>query len=277
MDETLARRLEGVGTGRSRSPAPAHIPVALRSVTRQRVSRGRFPPIVGKKILLVKWVIDEGEAAIGVEGRRLKFRRGDVAVHMPSGPHQFWVLSDECEMTWFSLDGPVVEEFALAMGLRAGVYSYGDPPVDRIASMIELMRDYTMAGHRRASLAAIGMLYELVDRIAMTHVPSVVSQAQRLIHTEFADPDLSVDTIAERLHYHRGSLSRVFHKYTGTTIMNYITQVRLQHARTMLLHTEDRIGDIALRCGFREANYFCRWVSKHTGIPPSKLRRESVM
>jgi transcriptional regulator GlxA family with amidase domain len=41
------------------------------------------------------------------------------------------------------------------------------------------------------------------------------------------------------------------------------------------MHTEDRVGDVAVKCGFREANYFCRWLQKHTGLTPSKLRRES--
>ena len=50
-----------------------------------------------------------------------------------------------------------------------------------------------------------------------------------------------------------------------------IRQVRLQHARMLLMNTEQRIADIALRCGFRESNYFCRWISRHTGLPPRDL------
>lgn len=275
MDEPLARRLEGVGIGRSRTPPPRNVPIALRSATRQRVSRGRFPPIVGRRIALFKWVI-EGEAAIGVEGRRLKFRPGDVAVYTSSIPHQFWALSDTCELCWFSVDGPVVEEFMLALGLQPGAYAYGPPPVAQIEELIESFKGYTVQEQRHASLLAIRLIYEVADRISTTQVPSVVQQVQQFIHAEFADPNLSVDSIAARLHYHRGSLSRVFHKHTGVTIIEYITQVRLHHARTLLAHTQDRISDIALRCGFHEPNYFCRWIHKHTGTTPSKLRRESV-
>jgi AraC family L-rhamnose operon transcriptional activator RhaR len=70
-------------------------------------------------------------------------------------------------------------------------------------------------------------------------------------------------------------MSRVFHKYTGVTIVDYIAQVRLQHARMLLMNTEERISDIANKCGFHEANYFCRWIIRHTGLPPSKLRRSA--
>ena len=41
---------------------------------------------------------------------------------------------------------------------------------------------------------------------------------QQIIHAEFTDPDLSVDRIADQLNYHRGSMSRAFHRHTGVTI-----------------------------------------------------------
>jgi AraC-like DNA-binding protein len=276
MHEILARGIDGVGLGRSNQPAPMNIPLALRTAVHKRVSQGRFPPVQHPRILLAKWVI-AGQAAIGVEGRRLKFGPGEVALHLPADPHQFWVLSESANMCWFSADGPLAEEFVMAMGIKSGVYRFGEAPVDRIDEMVNSLRDYSMSGERRSSLLAIRMLYDIADRIGTSQLPSVVQQAQQVIHAEFSDPDLNVDNIAQRLHYHRGSLSRVFHKHAGITIMNYVTQVRLQHARTLLTNTEDRIGDIAVKCGFREPNYFCRWISKHTGIAPSKLRRDWVV
>jgi AraC-like DNA-binding protein len=257
--------------GRTRAPAPPGVPVALRSATRQRVTHGRFAP-ANRPITMVKWVLT-GEAAIGVEGRRLKFGPGDVAVYVPSIPHQFWVLSEQAEMCWFTVDGPLNEEFVLGLELHPGVYSYGGPPpLEQIEQMMESLRDFTIDGQRRGSLLAIQSLYEIANRIRNAPIPSVVRQAQQIIHADFQDPDLSVDRIADQLNYHRGSLSRAFHKYAGVTIIDYVSQVRLQHARMLLMNTEQRIADIAMRCGFRESNYFCRWISRHTGLPPSKLR-----
>lgn len=276
MAELQVQPIEGVTVGRTRAPAPAGVPIALRSATRQRVARGRFAPVMGRPITMVKWVIS-GEAAIGVEGTRLKFGPGDVAVYVPSIPHQFWVTSEQAEMCWFTVDGPLNEEFLLGLELHPGVYSYGGPPpLDEIEKMMECLRDFTVHGQRRGSLLVIQCLYEIANRIRKVDVPSVVRQAQQIIHTDFTDPDLSVDRIAAQLNYHRGSMSRAFHKYAGVTLIDYIAQVRLQHARMLLMNTEQRISDIAERCGFREATYFCRWVNRHTGLPPSKLRRATT-
>jgi AraC-like DNA-binding protein len=276
-EEQQVQPLDGFTVGRTRAPAPHGVPVALRSATRQRVSRGRFAPVTGRPITLVKWIID-GEAAIGVEGRRIKFGPGDVAIYVPSIPHQFWVISDAADMCWFSVDGPLNEEFMLGLELHPGAYSYGGPPpLDIIEQMMNALRDFTLQSQRRGSLLAIQTLYEVADRIRRVGIPSVVRQAQQVIHADFTDAELSVDRIASQLNYHRGSLSRAFHRHTGVTIVDYIAQVRLQHARMLLMNTEQRVSDIAGRCGFREANYFCRWIARHTGLPPSKLRRSTTL
>ena len=48
-----------------------------------------------------------------------------------------------------------------------------------------------------------------------------------------------------KLNYNRGTLSRMFHRHTGVTIMDCITQTRLQEAEMLLSQTDDRIADIA--------------------------------
>ena len=83
---------------------------------------------------------------------------------------------------------------------------------------------------------------------------------------------LSAKGIAAKLNYNRGTLSRMFHRHTGVTIMDCITQTRLSEAEMLLSQTDDRIADIARKCGFGDISYFSRWVKKHTGRSPHELR-----
>jgi transcriptional regulator GlxA family with amidase domain len=186
---------------------------------------------------------------------------------------RFWALAPVNEMCWFSLDGPLADSFAMELDLRPGVYPFGPAPVEQIHEMMESLKDHTVQGRRRASLLAIRMLYQLADAMRAPAVPSVVAQVQQIIQQEFADPNLSAGSIADRLHYHRVSLSRLFHRNTGITLIDYLTQVRLQEARALLQHTPDKIADIARRCGFRDGAYFARWLRKHTGTLPKHLRQ----
>lgn len=276
MPEPQVQPVEGYTVGRSRTPPPPGVPVALRSATHQRVTRGRFAPLVHAPITLIKWVIS-GEAAMGVEGRRMRFGPGDVAIYVPSIPHQFWVNSETADMCWFSMDGALHVDFVLGLELHPGVYPFGGAaPVAQIGEMIDCLKDVTLQSQRKGSLLAIQLLYEIANRVRKASVPSVVRQAQQIIHAEFPQAQLSVNQIADQLNYHRGAISRAFHKYTGMTIVDYISHVRLQHAKMLLMNSEERIADIALKCGFREANYFSRWITRQTGLPPSKFRRAST-
>lgn len=275
MSETIAQPVSGMRAERTRGDLPDSLPVVLRSAVHVEVSRGRFRPPWSKRIVLIKWIIS-GEAAIRVAGRRLSFGPGDVAVYLPSQPHEFWAVAPVSEMCWFSTDGPLAEQFAHLLGLRAGVYSYGAPPVSKIDEMIDSLRDQSLAGRRKSSELALHMQYDVVKRMPPPQTISVVRQVRHMIQEGLADPDLSAKGIASALHYNRGSLSRMFHRHTGMTIMDCITQTRLQQAELLLLQTDDRVSDIARKCGFRDVSYFTRWVKKHVGRVPHVLRDQSA-
>jgi AraC-like DNA-binding protein len=271
IPEKVARRISGVAIERPRDEVPYGIPVALRSAQHSVISAGRFAQAWSKRMVLVKWVIS-GQAIMGVHGQRVTFGPGEAAVYMPSIPHRFWAVANENEMCWFSVDGPLAEQFAIALELRSGIFAVGPAPVDKIHEMMESLKDHSIQGRRQASLLAISMLYQLANAITAPQIPSVVLKAQYKIQQEFANPDLSAESIAKALGYHRGSLSRLFHKHTGITIIDFLTEARLQEARGLLAHTNDKISDIAKKCGFREATYFHHWFRKHTGLTPKDLR-----
>ncbi len=275
MSEVIAQPISGVRAERMRGEMPDSLPIVLRTAVHAHVSRGRFRPPWSKRIVLIKWVIS-GEAAIRVGGRRIPFGPGDVAIYMPTIPHEFWAVAPASEMCWFSTDGPLAEQFAHLLGLRPGVYPYGDAPVAQIASLIDSLKDQTIAGRRQSSEQAVHLQYELVKRMPAPQVTSVVHQVRHLIQEGLADPDLSAKGIAAKLNYNRGSLSRMFHRHTGMTIMDCITQTRLQQAEMLLLQTSDRVGDIAKKCGFRDVSYFTRWVKKHVGRVPHTLRESAA-
>jgi len=277
VPQVYAQLLSGVRAERPRAEVPDKLPLELRSAVRGCISRGRFRPPWAKRIVLIKWVI-HGAAAIRVAGRRIAFRPGHVAVHVPSLPHEFWQLGDpSSEMCWFSADGPLAEEFVHTLGLRPGVYDYGPAPIDRVDEMTRALADGSPDGRRASSMLAIRMLYDVAAHVPPPPVASLVRQVRHLIREGLADPDLSAAGIATKLNYHRGSLSRAFHAQTGVTILDCITQTRLHEAELLLQHGDERIAEVARKCGFPDGAYFTRWVKRHTGRLPSQIRRSAAV
>ncbi|MGB8455966.1 MAG: AraC family transcriptional regulator [Anaerocolumna sp.] len=64
-------------------------------------------------------------------------------------------------------------------------------------------------------------------------------------------------------------LSRVFHKETGITIVDYLNQIRVEAVKGFL-QTNLPLKEIAGRCGFQNYTYFLKTFKKYTGKTPKE-------
>lgn len=60
---------------------------------------------------------------------------------------------------------------------------------------------------------------------------------------------------------------------TGCTLVEYLTAVRLQHARYLLASTRLHVADIASRTGFNSLSHFNRVFLRQVGMPPLQYRK----
>lgn len=96
-----------------------------------------------------------------------------------------------------------------------------------------------------------------------------------IVHTDYRK-NLTLSSLAERLHTSRGYLSRVVKKLTGMTVTEYITDYRLRCATHSLATTDVPVKDIAHDCGFSSAAYFTKCFRDKTGVTPTVYRRETL-
>lgn len=66
--------------------------------------------------------------------------------------------------------------------------------------------------------------------------------------------------------------SRVFKGVTGEPPLKYITRIKIEKAKEMLIFTDESISNIAAAIGYPEQNYFTRLFKKNTGLTPGKFR-----
>ncbi len=81
---------------------------------------------------------------------------------------------------------------------------------------------------------------------------------------------------AHALSVHINHLNRSVKETTGKTTSAHIASRIAQEARSLLLHTNWNISDIAYRLGFEYPSYFTNFFKKHTGMSPNQLRTTSV-
>ncbi len=77
---------------------------------------------------------------------------------------------------------------------------------------------------------------------------------------------------AVRLAVHTNYLNRALKEVTGRTTTQFINERIMQEARTLLLHSNWTISQIADSLGFEEATHFTRAFKAYSGQTPSSLR-----
>ncbi len=68
----------------------------------------------------------------------------------------------------------------------------------------------------------------------------------------------SIETLAERVAMSPRNLSRVFKDTTGLTVVEFLTRLRKEHAKTLLNNPEYTIDYIASQCGYKTARQLQR-------------------
>ena len=85
--------------------------------------------------------------------------------------------------------------------------------------------------------------------------------------------NITVDALAKIAHYSPAQFRRLFHTLTQMSPSDYIVNVRVNAAKTLLGTTDSRISDIAADTGFFDHSHFIRTFERIVGLPPAKYRK----
>ena len=150
----------------------------------------------------------------------------------------------------------------------------------RLEALFDVMlREYTLKQYAYESRCA-GLLLELLSVISREkHVGQsevgrgygeMIMQAEQKIYEQL--PNVSIDALAAEYYLSRSRFSHIFKNVTGTSPLQYVTQMRMQKAKDMLLHTDLPVCRIAQEVGYPDQNYFSRIFRRETGMTPSEFR-----
>lgn len=101
---------------------------------------------------------------------------------------------------------------------------------------------------------------------------AMIFKARQYIDRHFADPDISLHSVAEAVNVSPNHFSTVFSQETGETFIEYLTSVRLSRSKYLLRHTRMKSADIAYEAGFNDPHYFSFIFKKNTGVSPREFR-----
>lgn len=139
----------------------------------------------------------------------------------------------------------------------------------------------------QAPFEITGLLMLLISHLQKLHrmtgtkersLPQVrqdVIATARVMMNEHYMQELSLCTLAESVHLNPNYFHKLFTSACGVTPLQYLTDVRISHAKYYLRNTDHSITEIAELCGFSSYSYFCTVFRKQCGITPSAFRNRA--
>lgn len=117
----------------------------------------------------------------------------------------------------------------------------------------------------------------LTEKLTMTEKPMYYDEIIALRIRLYAEPeeDWSAERCCRELNISRSYLHRIYQRITGNTILEDLHLSRLQHAKALLLQTNDTLESIADACGYGYT-HFMRTFKKETGLTPSQYRKQFI-
>lgn len=100
----------------------------------------------------------------------------------------------------------------------------------------------------------------------------IVQKTVDYIEAQYADEMLTLSGAAEKVGVSMGYLSILFKKEGGINFTEYLTHVRMSHAKELLRATDKKTYEIAYETGYSSPHYFSVSFKKCTGMSPSEFR-----
>jgi len=101
--------------------------------------------------------------------------------------------------------------------------------------------------------------------------PPVITRAKEFIKEHQAE-DISLGQVAKAVNTSTFYFCKMFKKATGINFTDYVSRVRIENAKNLLLNPNLRISEIAYEVGFQSLTHFNRVFKKIIGQSPTAYR-----
>ena len=100
---------------------------------------------------------------------------------------------------------------------------------------------------------------------------TVVSKAMLFLNENYRK-DISLDDVSREVNVSPYYFSKLFKEESGRNFIEYLTDLRMEHAKDLLAAGSLSVKEISQESGYADPNYFSRIFKKHTGMTPREYR-----
>ena len=217
-------------------------------------------------------VVLEGQYEERCDARAVALRAGSVLWRQAGEMHTNIIGGDDVEVILVDIEPERSKSLCLYSAGRAAYFVPG--------TFDEIHRELADEMHRsdQASRIAIeGLVYLLAARtgrhctLPKSGVPVWLAKALELVRSGYSRR-ISLSQVAAAAGVHPVTVSVAFRRHFGKSVGDYITDLRIAHARQELENTRRPIAEIAQEAGFYDESHMGRVFRRRFRVSPGALR-----
>ncbi len=113
---------------------------------------------------------------------------------------------------------------------------------------------------------------ELRDTVSGRRYTDLIAAAQKMIGKNYMSEDISLNVVAANVGMSPSYFSSIFSKEVGHTFVEYLTEVRMEKAKELLMCSSLKTSEIGFEVGYKDPHYFSYIFKKTQGCSPKEYR-----
>ncbi len=213
-----------------------------------------------------------GIGVVEISGKKFEVHKGDMFILPPFTPHEYAPLTNTWDIRWITYNGTVAK----------GSFHFCADIKKMTSFEVFYQKIVRNTNHPNWRRKTSSLLYELLmcilesEGISSSNVtsnnPDMGTAVQYI--SEHYHETVEISKLADMTGLSVGHFCRVFKQYTHMSPIEYITHLRIERAKDLLIQNPPiPIAQIAKSVSYTSASYFTKTFKTKTGLTPKKYRQ----
>lgn len=200
----------------------------------------------------------------------------------PHVPHEYYPVTSEWQVCWVSFNGSVIDDIMLSLQfINSGkiVLTHAESLYRILQELMNRLEE----NHTSSTMQCSELLYSVILKLRQDSVYiesksrlqqiTQLNPALRYIEEYYHQP-LTLEVLAQQLNVTEQYTCLLFQQSLGIRPFEYVTRVRIQKAKKLLLkNSQISVQDIARQVGYEHPSYFIKRFKEQENVTPTVFRK----